>query len=385
MQKAIQLNPSDPKYYYNLALIKSKQNDSDGALAILEKAIQYGADNPATYQYISNLYVQLGQNDKAEYAMEIALQSAPLDVDLLKQYSDILVKNGRWSKSIETLKKIMNTSVRTEDRAEALFNLGQVYMQIGDYENSRKALEASNELNSGNEDSLIALGNLYHVQGDSHKSIDLYKKALRINPDSVPVLKALGILYYKLQLFTEAEQILRSLLSHPLKKEDDVSFVYQALGKIYKKRGQYDDAIRNFEKSLSSDNTDFQYESLIEISDSILKANKPSETAYEYIQKSIALKPKEYEARILLARALIKEGSIISREKAEEELTLVTELAKNPEVLSNAFALRGIMFFKEGFYLKAMDDFNLALEYNPSNQEAFNNKKATSQMIETQY
>jgi tetratricopeptide (TPR) repeat protein len=270
------------------------------------------------------------------------------------------------------------------EKAQSLYQLGRAYMETGDFDNAQRTLELAYDLDNINEDALIALGNLYHMKGESHKSIGLYKKALEINPDNVAVLKALGVLYYKLHLYNEAEESLKKLLEHPLKKDKDTYYVYNSLGKIYKSKKMFANAMEYFNKASLTDDVEIKFDSLIETADSALLADKPAMSIFSKIENAIALKPESYEARVLLSKALLKDGSISSREKAEDEIRTVIKLAKKPEVLSKAYTIRGIIYFKEGFYKKAIDDFNAALDFDPANSEAFQNKSAAAQQLESE-
>ncbi len=385
MKRAVQLQPKNPKYLYNLALLQQKAGDTEGALVSLRESAKYGDENPQTYIYISQLYELLGKNKHAEEAMLQARDAAPLDIEILQRLADIQIKNAAWDDATQTLKKILQIATRSFDRSRALYNLGKVYTEIGDYKNAEDTLSKARQIDYTNEDILLTLGNLYHLEGDSHRTIELYREALKVNPDSVPILKALGVLYYKLQLYTEAEQTFRRLVSHPLKNEEDVHFAYHAIGKILKSRGKFDDAITYFEKSNKSSDMEMQFNSLLEMADCYLEANRPSLFAIEALEKAISLQPARYEARTLLARALMRDGAASARQRAEEELSMVIELARDPHLLSRAHTLRGIIYYTEGFYLRSIDDFNIALEFDPANQEAFQNKKAAAQKIENEY
>lgn len=384
-RKALTLQPKNPKYHYNLALVRYKAGDTEGAIASLKESMKYGSENPKTYMYISKLYEKLGRDHEAEESLRKAAEAAPMDVVILNQLSDVLIKNGKWSDAVATLKKILNISPNILDRSHALYNLGNVYMEIGDYDSSKKALEKAHNLDSVNEGTLLALGNLYHLQGDSHKTIDLYKEALKINPDATAILKALGILYYKLGLYSEAEGAFLRLEAHSGKKGEDSVFIHHAMGKIRKKRKDYGEALNYFNKALVTTDIDMKFNVLMDKADTILLADMPSIEALEALEKAISLKPESYEVRLLLARALVHEGSVSARQRAEEELSSVVQLASEPSLLSKAYTLRGIIFYKQGFYLKSLDDFNTALEFDPANEEAFQNKKAASMRLESQY
>ncbi|MDH4261668.1 MAG: tetratricopeptide repeat protein [Spirochaetia bacterium] len=384
MMRALKLKPENAKQAYNLAVIQYSAGKTNEAKKTLDRALNGIMEKPEYYIYVSNLYRKLNDLDSAEAAIRKAKSIAPMHPDIIKSLTDILIEQKKWTEAIDYLRKLVEITTGTIEKSQALYQLGRAYMESGDFENGQKALESAYSLDEVNEDALIALGNLYHMKGESHKTIGLYKKALNINPDNVAILKALGILYFDLHMYNESEDTFKKVLEHPLKKDKDTYFVYNSLGKIYKTKRMYENAIRYFEKSAMSEDASIKFEALMEISDCSLLEDKPAAGVFSKIEKAIALKPDSYEARIMLAKALIKDGSASSRDRAEEEIKTVIDLERKPEVLSKAYTLRGIIYYKQGFYKRAIDDFNAALEYDPSNSEAFQNKGTAAQKLESE-
>jgi len=382
-KKAIELNPSESKYYYNLALVQSKLGLKEDAIATLKKVFNLKVENPGNYVYISRLYQELGDMVNAEKALRYAKEAYPLDVEILSQLSDVLIVSGKWNEALMHLKKILDITNKTSEKANALYNLGKVYTELGDFENGKKALELSFQLDNTNSQALISLGNLHYANGEGHKAIGLYKQALKNNPDDVVLLKGLSNLYINLKLYVEAEEALGRLLEHPLKNDLDTYWAYISLGKIEKQRKNFDRAVEYFEKVVKSGNSDYTYEGLIELSDSLLKADRPASAAYTYIEKAVAIKPDQFEARLLLSKAYIKDGSLSATERAEEELETIVNMARDPVLLSKAHTLRGVLYHKQGISLKALEEFKLALDFDPTNQEAFLNRKSIQRYLDS--
>ncbi|MDH5717830.1 MAG: tetratricopeptide repeat protein [Spirochaetia bacterium] len=384
MKKAINLSPRSSKYYYNLALVEYKTGNLQESVKNLELALKTGADNIETFVYIAGLYSELGYHDKAESALRTAREKAPLNTKILSQLSDTLIQQARWDEAISILNEIIDNTTETLEKARALYNLGNVYTEIKDWDNAQKALERSYKLNRLDEDALVALGDLYSRKGSGHKAIEFYKESLKINPDNLKLLNALAQTYLDLGLLAEAELSLKNLLDHPLKNEELVTNSYFKLGEISYKRKAYDTAVKYFERSAKSSSIEIQYNSFLYIADSLIESNGPSSIILEYVEKAIALKPRDLKARLLRVRALLNEGSISSQETAEEELTAMIETGEDPQLLSKALTFRGIIYYKQGLYAKALDDFNHAIELNPSNEKAFENRRITAEKLEHQ-
>lgn len=382
MKRAVALAPQNPKYYYNLALIEYRTGETEAALKNLKKAVSLGREDTKTYVYVARLFEELGRTKDAEDALLAAREIAPHDSLVLTKLADMQIRLKKWESAIENLERLLETSAKSGDKAHALYNLGLIYRELKNFEKAESYLNRARSLDSLNEDVLIALGRVYEEKGSAHKAIDIYRQALKVNPDNLKLLRELSMLYVRLGLLTEAEDSLRRLVNHPLKKDHDVYWAYFALGDIYAKRKSYDSALSYYAKSEQAPAEDLRFKTYMASADTMLKAGKPSAMALNKLEKAIALKPGSLTARLLLAKILLKKGSVRSEERAIEEIVAILETGEDRRLLSKAHTLRGILNYKNGLYMKALDDFSRALELDPSNTEAFQNKRAAASRLE---
>lgn len=380
-ERAVQLSPANPKYFYNLALVLYQMNDTEGALRRLSQAAGLGDENPETFLYIARLYDELGQSQMALSALNKAQEMAPQNPLVLTELADHQITNAQWGPAITTLKKILNTSTQTGTRKNAYYNLGRVYLAMRDISAAEESLQAAYDLDSTDEDVLVQLGEVYRKKGENYKVVNLYKEALKINPDNIKVLKALAETYNDQGLITEAAEVFRRLAEHPMKKEEDVYYAWQFLGEIARKEKRYDLALSYFEKLKKSGNADSQYFGELAYARTWIEDNRPASSVLPNIQSAIALKPDAEEARLAYARALMKVGDSDSLERAEEELTGAASWSKAPVITSGIYTMRGILFYRQGLFRRAIDDFNRALELDPSNNEAFENRRTAADRL----
>ncbi|MBV6492773.1 MAG: Lipopolysaccharide assembly protein B [Turneriella sp.] len=381
-ERAVALSPATAKYHYNLALVLHQLNENERAIRELDEAIKLGSDNPQTYMYVARLYSELGKFAEAEAALKRALSEAPKDTVILSQMGDMLIQQSKWAEAIQIFRELYATSAKTKEKADALYNLGKVYVAVRDYKNAQKSLEGAYELDMTNEDALVLLAEAYVQNGEAHRAVSLYKEALRLNPDNLKVLKAQARLYLDLGELTEAEVSLKRLADHPNRRGDDAYQAAQMLGDLYLKRKAYDTAIEYYEKAAAATDATTRYNSLVARSEAMLSADKPAQVIYPYLQQAIQLRPNADEARFLMARALVREGTMASQDKAIEELRLITTEPRSIPLASKASTLMGIIYFKEGQLNKSLEMFNRALELDPSNTEAFQNRRAVAERLE---
>jgi tetratricopeptide (TPR) repeat protein len=214
-ERAVSLSPGNAKYHYNLALILHQSGENERAIRELDEAIKLGSENPQTYMYVARLYSELGKKEQAEEALRRALREAPKDPVILAQMGDMLAAQAKWAPAIQVFRELYEATPKTAEKAQALYNLGKVYIGLRDFKNAEKALEGAYQLDMMNEDALVLLAEAYVGNGQAHRAVTLYKESLRLNPDNLKVLKGQAQLYLNLGELTEAEAALKRLAEHP--------------------------------------------------------------------------------------------------------------------------------------------------------------------------
>ncbi len=88
MGQAIKLAPTDPKLYYNKAIILGQLDKNDEAIQALEKAIQLKPNYKEAYLALSLFLFDKGETEKAVQATKAVFKFIPNDQDALKQLQD---------------------------------------------------------------------------------------------------------------------------------------------------------------------------------------------------------------------------------------------------------------------------------------------------------
>lgn len=381
-ERAVALSPTNAKYHYNLALILHQSGENERAVRELDEAIKLGSDNPQTYMYAARLYSELGMNAQAEEALRRALREAPKDPVILSQMGDMLIAQAKWAPAIQVFKELYENSPKTAEKAQALYNMGKVYLSLRDFKNAEKALEGAYQLDMMNEDALVLLGDAYVQNGQAHRAVTLYKESLRLNPDNLKVLKGQAQLYLSIGELTEAETALKRLAEHPNRRADDAYFAQQMLGDLYMKRKAYDTAMQYYEKAGQSTDANLRYSTLLSQAEAMLLNEQPAQMVYPLLTQAIQIRPSADEAHFMMARALMREGTISAQDKAIEELRTITTEVRSVPLASKAFTLMGIIYYKQGQLNRSLDAFNRALELDPANGEAFQNRRSVAARLE---
>jgi tetratricopeptide (TPR) repeat protein len=127
--------------------------------------------------------------------------------------------------------------------------LGEIYLEMKQYERSTASYERATKLNPGSFDDFFNLGRVYQIMKEFVKAVKAYARACEIKPGH---LQATAKCYYKISDYNRAlmygkraEQI-----------DPDVSEVQNLLGDIYGSQKDYDHAIGSYKRSLELDSND---------------------------------------------------------------------------------------------------------------------------------
>lgn len=382
LQKAVTLEPGNARYFYNLALVQAKSGTSEPAILNLKKAVELGYQNPILELYVARLYEDLNKPEEAFSALKSAYKKAPGNLEIIRTYADYLITRKDYIDAISLMEQLYATSSRSADRLHALYNLSFAYFQLQDWDKAEQQLEKLRQIEPNHEEGINLLGNVFRQRGENEKAISLYKKAIQLNPENSIIRFTLSKMYLDLGLLNETESELKLILDSPMSTAKDKYQVFAMMGEIYRIRKSYSTALSYFEKIEAAPDLKLRFDSALKQAETMLAADMPATMALQKIERAIALDPASENARLILASALMKKGTLNARQRAEEELSGLIKVTQDPFYLSQAHTLRGILNYKNGIFNRALDDFSRALEYDPTNEQAFKNKRAAALRLE---
>ena len=216
---------------YNSFFASNKNKDNLKSKELLQKLIDINFNEPAIYIYMSDIYLQENNTDKALEYLSLGRDMFEDDEGLINTEINLYIQLGKTS---DLLLKLGEAIALDDENDLLFFNRGTIYDQEGDFANAEKDYLKALNLNPSAFGANYNLGALYFNAGVSKN-----KKANDTSNNST---------YKKLK--NEAEVFFGKALpfletAYQLKKEDKNTLL--SLKQLYYLNGDYDksDQMRN--------------------------------------------------------------------------------------------------------------------------------------------
>ncbi|GBF49635.1 putative TPR-repeat-containing protein [Leptospira ryugenii] len=380
-REAVRLKPSDAKSYYNLGLIQLKKKNPEEAARYFQKALDTGAQDAEVYRYIAEAFVTMGQPSMAIQALKKGLLLKPSDVDTMFALSELYYKKGELIEAESLYRRIIRLTPGDSYTETAYVNLGIILDEMERFQDSIQAFEAVIALNPKSLSARYNAGLAYLHAGMPTKAIENFRKAQAIDASHIPSRIAIADYYAENRFYREAIAEYEEILH----EKEDLSEARLKLADVYLNVKSYDAAekhllyLLNHAKEGAEIKQAHRKLALVYAnsgaSDSRVKAKEEAFRASH-------MDPGDMESKLVLAKILIDSGSLLDREKAIEELILITRSDAGPTVLAKAHNYLGVCYFKNGEFKRAIAEFQSAMDMNPSLTEAYENKRAARAQYE---
>lgn len=151
------------------------------------------------------------------------------------------------------------TAQANPDSAKAQFDLGNAYVEAGQWEQAQTAYQKAIELDPNYQAGYANLGVVYYQLGKLELAASQYQKALELNPNDGEVAYNLGALYVQQALINSnppSQDLLNKAiiqLKHSIELNPNLAEPYFSLGVAYSTLNQREESIQAFETFLSRD------------------------------------------------------------------------------------------------------------------------------------
>ena len=215
----LELNPDEDKAYNNLSAIYLRQGFYDKAEQMAKKAVQLGTYSSNAYMNLALSYRESGKIDKAKEILSQGLKNVQPFFEGELLLGEIYQAEAKFDSAIEKFERIIHPLKSYRDvaydlqaltskgdrydledthiRAKAHFNLGTIYVQIGELNLAEFHLKQAISLKPDFAEAYANLGILYDDTRRGAEALPLLKQAISLDPQNAVYHYNLGLAYAK--------------------------------------------------------------------------------------------------------------------------------------------------------------------------------------------
>lgn len=207
----------------------------------LDRIIKLDPDNIKALELLSNVMIRQNKIKEAEKYLEKIISLDSTNVESLYNLALIYLKQRKTEKAVEMYNHILEVS--DSPSPELLLRLGDLYFELGQYENAEKAFYDFNKINHFDGHGYYGLGLVREALKDTTMAIANYKKSLQLSPDLEQVSNRLGNLFLKEKKIDKGIEFFKE----QIKQDSSTIQNWYVLSDLYQEKGDTLKAIDVYE------------------------------------------------------------------------------------------------------------------------------------------
>ena len=262
LRRAVQLYPRDPVIHYDLGNNLARQGRLDQAAASYQQAISLKPEYAAAHYNLASVRSAAGQHEEAEELMMHAIKADSGYQPAHKALAQLRERRGDYSGAIEALE--IAVGIRPDD-VEARNLLGYLLRKQGRRDAAEVLLRRTLQIDSTHADTWAHLGALQLAAKDfasAHRHLEM---AIQLNAYHTKAHFDLANCLMRLGQKESGRKMMRrfEMLSsidtdiakyrEAIRHDPTDSALYQALARLYSRRGEMDQAIRLYRQAIARD------------------------------------------------------------------------------------------------------------------------------------
>ncbi len=307
----------DTKIHFSLGLLLASNRQFQQAAYEFELANALSPGNFDILHDLGQAYLMSGQFQKAEETLNQALRLQPESADTLYLLAQTA---SEMHKEVDALELLARARKLAPTNGNILFLMAQLSMKQSFFEDAIELLNEGLKLDPRRADFHAALGESLFTVGKVDKALEEFKTLIALDPSPRSYV-FMGLAYRHLGQYDEAKRYLnQSLSSDP----NNLPSLFN-LGFIARKQGDYAQAEQYLRRAIRLDK-DYP-EALFELG-SLMMDQKKYDEAIPFLRHCAEVNPKPADAYYKLALA---ERSLHRMDAAQRDMDVFTTLSKNPQ------------------------------------------------------
>lgn len=208
-KKAVAANPRFPEAYNNLANASRFVGAAEDALGYYYKALQLREQYPEAYNNLGTLLRDQGKFPEAEHAYRKAILQNPKYIDAYNNLAILLYMTNRDQDAL----RILSDAIRVQgDHPVTLTTTSRVQLRRGNFPAAEQAARRALAASENSAEAMVALGQLFHETDRYEDAVQILEKAVKASPNSPEARNFYGVALKSVGRLEEGrEQILKAI------------------------------------------------------------------------------------------------------------------------------------------------------------------------------
>ncbi|OGR78946.1 MAG: hypothetical protein A3I11_00580 [Elusimicrobia bacterium RIFCSPLOWO2_02_FULL_39_32] len=352
--RTLALEPQASLIYQQRANLYLKMGQPEKALPDAQAFYKLHPEDPEASLFLASIHLMLDQKITARQILEKSIEENPKYIPSLIELSNILLfeDSPKAIKILENILKIDPFSI------QAYYSLGLVYQKMEEFPKAKNMFEKVIEIDPESVPSLLFLGETYEKENNLESAILYFEKALKKAPEHFSLRMQLISLYSKLKQFDKIENLLQIYLNDP-SPPMEANFW---LALVYENKKQWEKALFYYlQAQKGMNNPELHIRAA-----SVYSQLGESKNALRSLKTAVKLSPQEAQFHYFLGLAYL---DLKKPKKAIKEFEKAIELKK--DFASSYFQL-GIALDSIKKWPEAEKMFKHVIKIDPTNASAYN-------------
>jgi len=349
---AIEVDPKNPEPRAAVARLFLIQGKKAEAEEFLKQAKRDFPDNSAGYRMLGDFYFTAGDMGKATAEYATLYQEHPKDIQVQKNYTQILILNKRYDEARKLNNEILKVSPQDTD---ALLYRGELEIAAGDASSAILTLQAVLKGEPNNAAAHYQLGLAFQALGNFESAESEWREAVRLRPEFIEAQRSLALLAMR-QGDMETLESATTQLIH-LQPSSPEGYALRALSEINTKH--FEDAEQDAHKAIAADPR--SHLGYVQLGNLRLMQKQYGEASKAY-QDALDRDPNSTDA----LRGLM--NTYLAQNQVDKALAVANaQIAKSPANGSFYYLLGSVLFREKKDLSGAEAAFNRSLELDKNN------------------
>lgn len=399
----LQIDSCSAEALYQLGRISFYLRQDSAGLEYLHKAVDLDPDNTYYIEPLAAILLRQGCEDDALPLLEHISKLQSNRSDVLSHLASIYSKTGRLEDAISTLDRLEMLEGKMSQLSNEKFSL---YMEMGDSVKAFAELQSLCDEYPADLSYKIDMAYCYQQLGDYEKALQMYDEVRAIDPANVPLQMAMLDYYLSQGMDSLYDATRDSMLYAPeTETAKRVVLIQQMVQRMSPDSADTEQIIKRFERVLQLDSTNVELltmyaafldyrqkpqEMIQSVMSRVLLVEPDNEMATQWLlqyyasrkdyfsleeicRRGVNYHPKDLVYPYFLGMIMLeRNNNAEALEVLDRGIRLRSEDTRLA-LVSDAFTVKGDVFYKMGKHADAFLQYDSALVYNKDNVLCLNN------------